>query len=270
MPAFSNANARDGMSWRGGALELGLLLHLLLPSLGADVLLKRYAGRPDLAEKMNAFIREVDHIPDDGCFTLPLKDLAPIKKLGLGLDTFEELISYPNDPFFSHPPYSPADFFPRIKIPVYHIGGWHDIFLNGTLQAFNTLRGNLPAGQSRLIVGPWSHTNYGNQIGELDFGMKANMAFIDGAMDLVALSARWFDRWLNGIQNGVEDEPPVKIFVMGNKTWRNEDEWPLQGTQFTPFYIHPDRDIETRNAAIRRVAGRLHLRSVQPDPHGGR
>ncbi len=49
---------------------------------------------------------------------------------------------------------------------------------------------------------------------------------------------RWFDRWLKGIANGIDKEPPVHVFIMGANTWRDEDAWPLPRTQWTKFYFH--------------------------------
>jgi hypothetical protein len=68
------------------------------------------------------------------------------------------------------------------------------------------------------------------------------------------LRHRWFDRWLLGVPNGVDREAPVRIFVMGggdaHKTpdgrlfvggaWRDEREWPLARTVYTPYYLHSD------------------------------
>jgi putative CocE/NonD family hydrolase len=51
------------------------------------------------------------------------------------------------------------------------------------------------------------------------------------------LQLRWYDYWLKGIQNGIDREPPVKIFVMGADQWRTENEWPLARTRFTNFYL---------------------------------
>ncbi len=42
---------------------------------------------------------------------------------------------------------------------------------------------------------------------------------------------RWWDRWLKDIDNGVEDEPPVTIYVMGDDAWRHETEWPIARTE---------------------------------------
>ena len=48
---------------------------------------------------------------------------------------------------------------------------------------------------------------------------------------------RWFDYHLKGIRNGLDQEPPVRIFVMGDNVWRDEHEWPLARTRFTPVYL---------------------------------
>jgi uncharacterized protein len=54
---------------------------------------------------------------------------------------------------------------------------------------------------------------------------------------------RFFDHWLKGIDNGVMDEPPVKLLVRkgghGNSAWRNEKEWPLARTRWTKFFLQP-------------------------------
>jgi hypothetical protein len=49
---------------------------------------------------------------------------------------------------------------------------------------------------------------------------------------------RWFDYWLKGIDNGIMKEPPVRIFVMGENTWRDENEWPLARTRWTKYFLH--------------------------------
>jgi uncharacterized protein len=48
---------------------------------------------------------------------------------------------------------------------------------------------------------------------------------------------RWYDHWLKGINTGMMDEPPVKLWVTGANTWREEDEWPLPATQWAKFYL---------------------------------
>src|SRR5206468_7171316 len=49
---------------------------------------------------------------------------------------------------------------------------------------------------------------------------------------------RWFDHELKGIDNGIEDDPPVFVFVMGRNRWYAETDWPLPQTRWTKYYLH--------------------------------
>ena len=57
-------------------------------------------------------------------------------------------------------------------------------------------------------------------------------------LDLNGAELRWFDHWLKGVPNGADEDPPLQIFVMGINRWREELEWPLARTEFTPYYLH--------------------------------
>jgi putative CocE/NonD family hydrolase len=131
-------------------------------------------------------------------------------------------------------------------VPVYHVTGWYDSW---SLQVANlnfvTLRASKKSLQ-RLVVGPWVHSSPGlSYAGEAQFTP-------DAAIDLNAFELRWFDHWLKGTDNGVEREPPVRIYVMGggdaHKTpegrvfvgghWREEEEWPLSRARAISYYLH--------------------------------
>jgi uncharacterized protein len=62
-------------------------------------------------------------------------------------------------------------------------------------------------------------------------------------------NVRWFDYWLKGIDTGIMDEPPIKIFVMGVNKWRFENEWPLERTQWAKLYLHPGGRLSTDSVA---------------------
>jgi putative CocE/NonD family hydrolase len=128
----------------------------------------------------------------------------------------------------------------EIAVPMYHVTSWYDIFLQGGLANFRGLRerAKTEAAQAaqKLLVGPWAHlfpytspTSTGT--GDIDFGSAA-------LIDLHEIQLRWFDHWLKGIDTGIMDEPPVKIFVMGDNRWRDEYEWPLARTRYVPYYLH--------------------------------
>jgi hypothetical protein len=57
-------------------------------------------------------------------------------------------------------------------------------------------------------------------------------------LDLPGLENRWFDRWLRDVPNGVDTEPPVKVFVMGANEWRTYADWPVPGTDWQELHLH--------------------------------
>ena len=86
----------------------------------------------------------------------------------------------------------------------------------------------------KVLIGPWIHclgdrgTN--SRTGDIDFGAEA-------LLDLRMEELRWFDYWLKGVDNGILDEPPVRVFVMGAKRWRLAREWPIPGTRVVAWYL---------------------------------
>src|SRR5437867_457857 len=129
---------------------------------------------------------------------------------------------------------------PQIAVPMYHVTSWYDIFLHGGIANFRGLRDRAMTETARaaqkLLIGPWAHlfpytSPSSTGTGDIDFGPAA-------LIDLHEIQLRWFDHWLRGIDTGVLDEPPVKIFVMGENRWRDEREWPLARTRYTPYYLH--------------------------------
>ena len=53
-------------------------------------------------------------------------------------------------------------------------------------------------------------------------------------------SLRWFDHCLKGIDTGIMDEAPVRLFIVGTDEWKAADDWPLPETKWTPFNLHRD------------------------------
>jgi predicted acyl esterase len=48
----------------------------------------------------------------------------------------------------------------------------------------------------------------------------------------------FFDHYLKGLDNGFDRQPPIRLFVMGDNQWRDEQEWPLARTRFMKYYFH--------------------------------
>lgn len=123
-----------------------------------------------------------------------------------------------------------------ITTPNYVVDGWYDLFAKSALEHVNTVRATSRSTPARhhqyIMMGPWTHgISRNGKVGELDFGK-------DSIVDLTAISAKWFDHWLQGKKTGVEQWPPVRIFVMGRNQWRDEQQWPLARTKYRPYYFH--------------------------------
>ncbi len=144
-------------------------------------------------------------------------------------------------------------FYDRfVDAPTIWMSSWYDPYPRTATDNYVALS-KLKSGPVRLILGPWTHgNNHQSFAGDVDFGPQAVLAG-NVAPDLTALRKRWFDRHLKGEANGVDDEPKVRIFVMGGgsgrKTaegrmdhggrWRAERDWPLPGAKATSYYLQP-------------------------------
>jgi putative CocE/NonD family hydrolase len=150
---------------------------------------------------------------------------------------YRDWLAHPTADAFWHP-ISPCAGYEQISAPTLNISGWYDIFLAAAFQNYQGMRqrgGTERARQNqRLIIGPWSHSNFDGSFPEREFGPTAS----SNALDLTGIHLRWFDRWLKETDNGVEQEPPVTLFVMGIDRWRNEADWPLPDTRYRPYYLH--------------------------------
>ncbi|MCA1561836.1 MAG: CocE/NonD family hydrolase [Acidobacteria bacterium] len=130
-------------------------------------------------------------------------------------------------------PLNVEEMFEKISVPVHTLGGWFDIFSQGTLRGYVGMSQKGATEKARrmshLVIGPWGH-GPSQKTGALDFGPTANV-------DALPLQLRWYDYWLKGIDIGLAAEPPVKLFVMGRNEWVYEREYPLARTSYRPFYF---------------------------------
>jgi putative CocE/NonD family hydrolase len=69
---------------------------------------------------------------------------------------------------------------------------------------------------------------------ERSYGLAAGIE----AADLTGLQLRWFDWLLRGTDTGLAGDKPVRLFVMGANVWRDEDDWPLPGTEYVDYFLH--------------------------------
>jgi hypothetical protein len=135
-----------------------------------------------------------------------------------------------------HPANSPwwswadlTDKYSRTSAAVLNLSGWHDeaygpAGATGNFAGLVASRGgDARTARTHLVVGPWNHgigPMSRTRIGDRDMGPAAAIVYDE-------LVLRWMDRWVKGLDNGVDREPPVRVYAMGAGAWRTGDTWPL-------------------------------------------
>jgi putative CocE/NonD family hydrolase len=122
-----------------------------------------------------------------------------------------------------------------IQAPVLLMAGWYDPFLPTQLRDFEKVRHHAKAEvtrRSRLVIGPWTHAD--------------PVRFPDGSTAgdyraaSLAPSIPWFDHHLMGEPLARSLNAPVRLYVMGENVWRDEQEWPLSRAHPVAYYLTSD------------------------------
>ena len=132
------------------------------------------------------------------------------------------------DSFWKHG--SICENFAAVRAPVLAVGGWADAYSNAVPRLVAGM-----GGRCRGIVGPWEHK-------------YPHLAEVGDPADFLAEALRWWDRWLKGIENGVETDPAMRVFVLESQPpsrwsgpregrWIAMDEWPPRGTGMLALHL---------------------------------
>ena len=128
--------------------------------------------------------------------------------------------------------------YANIQVPALTVAAWYDIFQGGSLRNFMGIKahGGSEAARNgqRLLVIIGGHAGGGRKIGDVDFCPAAE------EFDEETVSLDWYDYLLQGKQNQYATDKPVKIFVMGENKWRQEDSWPVERAVATSYFLHSD------------------------------
>jgi uncharacterized protein len=233
----SSYSSRYDMVFQGGAFYLA---DGLAWNLGQAVDVRRRMLHPEIerdnpiglndAERQSLANEWMWHVPLKTIDAMELRQYAP---------AYFDMLNHPSYDSY----WETFDIEARHRefdVPAFHVTGWYDTLLGGTIRNFVGLRKNAHSERARdaqrLVIGPWTHsrpTVRSTRIGDVDFGPNAGF-------DLERLMFDWFDYWLKDAPTGVMSRAPVQLFVMGANVWRDEQEWPLARAVPTTFYFHSD------------------------------
>jgi len=188
----------------------------------------------------------------------------------------ENLIDFFTEHYLYEPRYDSINLSTRwdsVNVPILHIGGWHDIFLQGQTQAFTNIQeygGLQAAGFQKLIIGPWIHYLIFADCGELDFP--------NSSLDIITPFISWMNRWLKNMHNGIENNPKVQYYLMGDpeqqkspgNRWIETDYWP---PNYEPihFYLHTDEKLNNDPPSENETPDHFTYDPLNPVPTvGGR
>ena len=249
---MSGADAHESSVRHGGALELRFLAWAFWHS--AYNTQAALTAQPHVQAALNQgaprFSDWLERMPiRPGQTQLAL--VPPYEKWALEILTRADY-----DDYWKHPSVDFRRHWDRVPdMPILLVGGWYDSYTRATFQNFVGLGagGRRPV---RALMGPWTHGGKTMELsyaGDVEFGHDAALPSFD------ELHLRWYDRWLRGVDNGLDAEAPLRIFVMGGGSgrrsgagrlvhggrWRDEHEWPLARTRFTDYYLHGDGALTT-------------------------
>ena len=167
-------------------------------------------------------------------------------------------------------------------VPQIHMSSWYDAYIRTATDNYVGLK-QRKRGPVRLIMGPWTHGDRSKSwSGDVDFGEAST---IDGnlARNWCELRRRWFDHWVQGVANGVDKEPAVRLFLMGGGSGRRNaagrmqhggrwivgEDWPLPAVRFTPYYLQADGHLSTEKPAANAAPISYNYDPSKPVPTMG-
>jgi putative CocE/NonD family hydrolase len=231
-PSITTSQYYHPWTYQGGAFQLGFCLFWALGFFAIPELQRRVARRQARLIELSAAMHSLADI-ENLYWQRPLMNLPEFRQI---TPFYFDWLAHPGfDEYWQAMIPGPGPH--QSEVPTLIIGGWFDLFLGGSLESYLELKrhtGSDVTHRPRLLIGPWSHGIWYGIFPERDFGLLAST----DAIDITGEQLRWFDYWLKGEENGVPDDPPVKIFVMGRDQWREEEDWPLPDTQYRQYYLH--------------------------------
>jgi putative CocE/NonD family hydrolase len=262
-PLITWPDPDDGLWTRGGAIELGITVPWSLMQ-GADTLMRRHrTDLEGLVSSITGLVRDLDGLASGGYAELPAGRFHAFARHDLPELGYERSRREPEWAASCRV----AGRYDEVDLPTFQLGGWYDIFAQGTLDNFTAMRS---AGRpATLIMGPWTHTNWRHVVGDVNFGFAANSDFMGMRGRVHEMQFDWFRRALGDGEALEPDTGTVLLFVMGINQWREETEWPLSRAVYTDFHLRADGRLTPEPPSTAERAEEFTYDPMDPVPTTG-
>jgi len=232
VPTMTWRDPGDGVAARGGAKELGFNTYWGLLTSFDVVSRAHWDNERRLAERLAPLVKDFDDLATHTYWELPTGSDPVLDRHGApSLATTQ-----------SRAAASTIRLVDKVEVPSLNIGGWFDVFLQGTIDNYRAVRDRTVA---KLVIGPWCHVNHAPFQGEVDFGVASDGSAQGSPAWIPGMAFDWLESQLTGDAPATPDRP-VRIFVMGANEWRDEDEWPPARAVATPHFLAADGSLSTR------------------------
>lgn len=122
----------------------------------------------------------------------------------------------------------------REGLPALTSSGWDSYMVDAASRAFTWMREAGAGSRAKLVIGPWPHAGMFSNLSVREDIPPGDTIEPYRGFDIQLL---WLDRFLLGIDNGIDRQPPVLIYVQGPNRWRQEADWPLPDEKRTRLYL---------------------------------
>ncbi|MEV6274391.1 CocE/NonD family hydrolase [Nocardia sp. NPDC051832] len=130
-------------------------------------------------------------------------------------------------------------------------GGWHDVFDRSPTRLFGRLA--LSSGAKQVVVDDGFHINPGSGFGALDNPQRLDQ-----------LQCAFFDHWIKGIDNGIEDYGPVTVRQLGTGAWVSRQQFPHPDARVHRWYLSAEATGTASHAAADgTLGGEINARATR-------
>ncbi len=196
---------------------------------------------------------------DSAIWTLPIDSI--MAHLGAAPSDMDDFVTWlPNDPRWK-----PIDFGgegDRFGAPTLLVNSWYDVSI-GPNTALNTYQTHNAANETArnnqfMLIAPTLHCQEGRMESEHTVVGARDMG--DARFDYFGFIQRWYDHWLKGVDNGIEREPRIHAYMMGENKWHTYDAWPPKEADYVSYYLDSDGAANSRT-------GNGRLTTTKPVKH---